>query len=296
MSGGQRPRRWFIPVGMNHIASALSLLLGSALLTACSSNKCGDADADCAPATTATEPGTTAATTTTGEPTTDTSGEPTTGAPSGLQRCQPTCEVDADCSFDGADIGFRCVAGVCDLPPCIDDLGCQQTYSGWTTPCMGATECFMGEVCIDIGGGDGRCAISPTPEFMCGDLGLDELMRPALEGGADVLVCGNQDATCVGAVCKNPCQSDAECNPQTGQPHCDTGTGECTCASDQECQDSMQPGLVACVAGRCGCTVDADCEGGTNVDACFDGACGCSSGAACTDPIYDNVVQICAAP
>ena len=49
---------------------------------------------------------------------------PTTGEPVELQRCTPTCSLDADCLIAGQDSGFRCIAGACQVPPCSDDAAC----------------------------------------------------------------------------------------------------------------------------------------------------------------------------
>ena len=269
----------------------LSALALSLVAPACSSEKCGTSDRGCvddsesASATDVTPTGST------GTPTTT---EPTTGTPGELMRCKANCAVDSDCTLDGMDIGFTCVEGECGFPSCTTDAGCQALFGGWSEPCTMTAECLTGEVCIDIGGGDGRCASQPGPGFACADFGLVEVMKPALEGG-DVTVCGNVDATCKDAVCVSPCKTDADCPAELGTPHCSPDTGECRCTADSECQATMQPGFNVCLDGRCGCSSDADCAGGTNVDTCVAGSCGCSSSAACTDPVFDNVTQVCEA-
>jgi len=70
---------------------------------------------------------------------------------------------------------------------------------------------------------------------------------------------------------------------------CSSSLGCVECFLDADCG----AGNPACIDGRCGCSSDADCAGGTNVDTCVAGSCGCSSTAACTDPIFDNVTQVC---
>jgi len=218
---------------------------------------------------------------------------PTTGEPVELQRCTPTCSLDADCLIAGQDSGFRCIAGACQVPPCSDDAACRVAASGWQDPCADQAACGPGRACIVIDGGEGRCAALEGDMFMCTDLGLVALARDPIEGGRPVLVCGDDRSTCVDDHCARPCLSDAECPPQLGQPHCDVPTGACRCSADADCQMSGQPGLTACLAGTCGCQVDADCQGGSNVDTCVAGACGCSSTAACTSPVFDHVTQIC---
>ncbi len=290
---------------MPYAARLLLTSLALALLApACTNNtKCGDHERGCVdsddsltattgvPTGFATEPTTTQAT----EPTTGGTGTTaeTTGDPTELLRCKPTCTVDSDCLIDAMDIGFTCVAGECGLPPCLDDLGCQRTLSGWSEPCTSDRECFMGEACIAVGN-EGLCATQPGRAFACADLGLVEIVMPAVAGG-DVTVCGNIDATCTAGACVSPCKTDADCPVERGTPHCQADTGQCTCASDDECQTTGQPGFTVCLAGTCGCSSDADCAGGTNVDTCVAGSCGCSTNATCTDPIFDHVTPICGA-
>jgi hypothetical protein len=256
---------------------------------ACSDEKCGTSDRGCVDVTETASATDGTPTGSTGTPTT----EPTTGTPGELLRCKATCTADTDCTFDGTDIGFTCVDGECGLPSCTSDEGCRTLLSGWSEPCTMTAECFMGEACI-VHAGDGRCATQPGPGFACADFGLVEVTKPALEGG-DVTVCGNIDATCKDAACIDPCSSDADCPAERGAPHCSLATGECQCTADAECQATMQPGFNVCLDGRCGCSSDADCAGGTNVDTCVAGSCGCSSSAACTDPVFDNVTQVCEA-
>ncbi len=282
---------------MHHASPiVLTALLVAALAVNCGGPDCGANDKCAAdstlPNTSAGSTGSTSddPTTATTEPTT----EPTTGTPGELMRCTATCTADNDCTLDGMDIGFTCVEGECGFPACTTDEACQQLFSGWSEPCTMTAGCLMGEACIDIGGGEGRCATEAGPGFACGDFGLAELTKPAVEGG-DVTVCGNTDATCTDAACTSPCKSDADCPVEQGAPHCALDTGECRCSADAECQATLQPGFNVCLDGRCGCSGDADCAGGTNVDTCVAGSCGCSSTAACTDPVFDHTTQVCEA-
>ena len=238
--------------------------------------------------------GTTSSTTSTSGTGTGTSTlDPTTGEPDGLQRCTPRCDSDADCEVDGKSIGFVCVAGVCDVPPCSDDAGCRARLSGWTTPCSAPRDCDAPNTCIDLGAGVGACALVPSRGLTCADLGLDELEVPAISGGT-IVVCGDADAACADQACVSACHADSDCAPAQGTPFCDVATGACECASDRDCLLTGEPGLVACLAGRCGCAVDADCVGGTNVDVCRDGACGCSSTRVCSSTIFAEVELVCA--
>ncbi len=296
-------------VAMTYAAPIVLSSLLALLAPACASPKCGEgvndrcfipdtesgSATDVTPTSTSstTSPTSTTSTTSPTSTSTPTTSDSTTGTPGGLMRCTPTCSADSDCTLGGMDIGFTCIDGACGLPPCVDDLGCQTLLGGWSEPCMATAECFAGSACIDIGGGQGRCASRSGRNFKCTDVGLVELMKPALEGGALLAVCGNIDATCNDGACFDPCASDMDCPAEQGTPHCQPDTGECTCASDDECEATLQPGLSACLDGRCGCSEDAECAGGTNVDACVAGSCGCSSTAACTDPIFDNATQLC---
>lgn len=222
----------------------------------------------------------------------DTTSSPTTGEPELLQRCQPTCMADSDCTIGGEDIGFRCVTGICRPPPCSDDAACVLTLSGWTTPCAEQAACDVDQACVDVGG-EGRCATRPGMDLQCIDLGLDERMLPTIAGDMTVTVCGVVTASCDAGTCNAPCTSDAACPAQLGHPTCDKDSGACICTEDRDCQDTMKPGLIACIEGRCGCRSNMDCTGGVNVDTCFAGACGCSGPATCSAPIFDAAVQVC---
>lgn len=274
--------------------------LGLALLLACNDREAASAtdtattgattSSSTAASGTSTTGATTTDVTTTDAPTTDT---PTTGAPGdALQRCQPTCAADRDCTIAGQDIGFLCLAGVCRPPPCTDDAACVRALSGWTEPCAGQDTCPQGHVCIDADG-EGRCALTPTMFLACADLGLDERELPTIAGDMTVTVCGVPSATCSAGTCSAPCTSDAACPAQLGHPRCELATGACVCTEDRDCQDTMKPGLIACIAGRCGCRSDMDCTGGTNVDTCYAGACGCASTASCDQQVFDGVTQVC---
>lgn len=223
----------------------------------------------------------------------DKRGETTEGAPATeVLRCESLCDVDADCRLGGEDLGFRCLDGVCGYPPCTSDAQCVAELSNWRRPCAVKGDCAAEETCIDVGGGDGRCALAPGA-LQCGDFGLSEMMRPAFVGGEARTVCGNPQAICAAGECVAPCTSDDTCAPEMGHPHCDLQARACVCESDQECVAAAVPGFAACLDGRCGCRTDADCKGGTNVDVCYAGVCGCSSDQACTSPVFDAAPLAC---
>lgn len=256
------------------------------------------------PGDTATEPtGTTAmppsasevpttgpAMTTSSTTSTSTGDDPTTAGPE-AKRCQSHCESDRDCRVDGGDLGFRCVDGLCVFPACTGDAQCVAELSGWQTPCAAQGECAAEEACVAVDG-QGRCALMPGL-FACVDFGLAELMRPPIEGGAEVTVCGQAAAVCVAGECTTPCTGDDTCPSMLGHPSCEAMTGQCVCQTDQDCLDSGLPGYTRCFAGRCGCAEDSDCAGGKNVDTCYAGACGCSADAACNEPVFDGATLAC---
>lgn len=219
------------------------------------------------------------------------SGGATTTAGAQPMRCASQCEGDRDCLVAGEDKGFRCVAGLCDVPACTSDERCVADYSGWKTPCADQAGCAAGEACIDVEG-EGRCALAPGV-FACADFGLVELARPTVAGDMMVTVCGQANVSCEAGECVAPCSGDDACPAQMGHPFCNVMSGQCECQIDQDCLDSQLPGYTLCLGGRCGCGSDADCDGGQNVDTCYSGVCGCSSDATCTQMIFDGAPLTC---
>lgn len=270
------------PYGLVRLApTPLALTIGLALHLACNAEG-GASSTNSASLTDSSATGTSS----------ESTGTPTTGDAETLQRCQPTCTADSDCTIGGTDIGFRCVTGVCRPPPCSDDAACILTLSGWTTPCADQSACSVDQACVAVGD-EGRCATRPSMDLQCIDLGLAERTLPTIAGDMNVTVCGVLTASCDAGICSAPCTSDAACPAQLGHPTCELATGACICTEDRDCQDTMKPGLIACIAGRCGCRSDMDCTGGVNVDICFAGACGCSGPATCSTQVFDAAVQIC---
>lgn len=190
----------------------------------------------------------------------------------GAMVCQHTCAADADCTIGGADIGFTCQGGSCAGEAgdaCTENAECVATLSGWVVPCAAAADC-PGQVCVDVGGGEGACATEPSDFFMCDSVpGFSELMVDDIDGNA-VTVCGNGNAECQDGACFSPCQSDDDCF--AGALTCNAD-GTCGCSSDDQCAAIPMAGLDTCEGGSCiaTCAADRDC---TNV---FDGgtvACG----------------------
>lgn len=266
----------------------LSLVSTLVIAAACGDDKGGT---DGSSSATATDTAGTDSPTST--PTSDPTADPTAG-PAG-SFCQEECSVDADCMEMGMDLGFTCSEGRCtsDSGKCTGDIDCQVQLSGWVTTCAAQAEC-PGQVCIDIGGGQGRCATPPSDFIMCETLMQKEIQAPPIEGGADVTVCANTDYTCKDSVCQNPCESDTDCSMLPGFPHCDTGTGACQCTSDEDCKATNSPVSSVCHDGFCGCGKDEDCAGATNADVCTaSGFCGCSDATVCTTKAFEGTKLVC---
>jgi hypothetical protein len=224
----------------------------------------------------------------TGDPSGDPSGDPPSGS-----YCQETCQDDGDCLVAGQDSGYTCDQGHCAggvSGNCGDDYDCQVLLSGWQMPCFGQTDC-PNQFCIDIGGGDGRCAYGPNDFIQCEALMQSEIEMPAIEGGT-ITVCANVDYSCIDSYCQKLCQGDGDCLTP-GLPHCNVGTGRCECTSDADCASYPVAGFTSCQTTFCGCGSDDACleYGG---DVCNgDGLCGCSSVEACTTKVFDGTQQVC---
>lgn len=232
------------------------------------------------------------------EPTTGMTSDPTedpTSGPSG-SFCQEQCAADMDCTVLGMPSSLTCKDGRCasDAPSgCADDNACRATFSGWATACATQAEC-PGQACIDIGGGEGRCAVVPSEFVMCAAFMFSEIQMPVIEGGMDLTVCANTEYVCEDMVCRNPCEDNLSCDMAAGHPQCNAGTGDCECTSDDDCKNSNVAGFAVCKGGTCGCGVDADCMGAPNADVCTkDGFCGCSDASVCTMKAFDGTMSVC---
>ncbi|MEZ4385109.1 MAG: hypothetical protein R3A79_27515 [Nannocystaceae bacterium] len=218
-----------------------------------------------------------------------------TAGPNAADLCLEACEVDADCEVNGLNIGYDCVDSRCvrDEPECENNGQCVAASSGWLNECSSQGDC-LAAACVDIGGGEGRCAPEPTVLTPCALLLLEELLYPPIEGGEDVAVCGRSAAICEeDGSCGFACSNDNQC-PSQSAPSCNEESGACECSADEDCADV--PGASVCLAGSCGCATDADCEGVDNADTCQEnGVCGCSSVDACTDERgFDGTSFVCA--
>jgi hypothetical protein len=191
------------------------------------------------------------------------------------------------------DLGYTCEGGRCvgDASKCESGDECDALFSGWAIACMSQMECSEQQVCIDLEG-MGRCAVRPDDFLECATLKMEEVQAVTIEG-MPVTVCGVTGTLCEDGVCRDPCESDADCFP--GLPRCNVRTGHCECESDADCATFGVPSLSQCNGGSCGCGSDADCVG-ANIDTCYEGVCGCSGDAVCTMPVFDGTQAGCAAP
>lgn len=238
---------------------------------------------------------------------TETAGtDATTGTPTPGLFCVEHCADDSDCTIEGSALGYVCKHSRCEPGPCTSDAQCFALSTSWTEPCKSQADC-RGEPCVDIGGGDGRCASAPSALFPCSATLADvEVLLPPIEGGAPVTVCAATERTCTveTGVCEARCSGDADCL-YLYAPICDLDARRCGCATDADCQAHDRPDFGSCNAGSCGCSSDADCRQsvlGTHCgstgrcgcasdtdcpdvdgrDTCYDGLCGCASATACT--------------
>jgi len=209
--------------------------------------------------------------------------------------CLERCEDDTDCYIDGAPSDFSCEDHRClgeTSSQCTEDEDCIPIFSGWYYTCSTTDDC-NGQVCIDIGEAEGRCATAPTEYVACADSNMVEGEMPLNDGTGDVIVCARLDTECnEDGYCFDPCEVDTDCEYYPGQPVCDTNTGRCVCTSDGHCAGAT--GASVCVDGYCHCASDDDCLELPAADTCYDGYCGCSDVSICTtEPTFDGTTPAC---
>jgi hypothetical protein len=184
------------------------------------------------------------------------------GGGDGATFCAEECSGKADCSQDPLEfdcVDGRCVADLGTSGSCSADGECRALFSGWSTDCTADDGC-PGQVCIDTGGGDGKCATEPSEFLTCEQIQMEELTMSRIEGG-DVTVCGNDSARCNtdGGFCFDPCTSDGDC-ADSNHPSCNTTSGLCNCTASS-CSDF---GDVCTSSGFCGCSSADACPTDTN--------------------------------
>jgi hypothetical protein len=217
------------------------------------------------------------------------------GGDSTIPVCLERCEDDADCYVGGEPSAFACEDNRClgeTSSNCTSDEDCIPIFSGWYYTCNTTDDC-SGQVCIDIGEAEGRCATAPTEYVACADIDMVEIEMPLNDGTGNVIVCARLDTECnEDGYCFDPCEVDADCEYYPGMPVCETSTGRCICTSDGHCAGAT--GVSVCVDGYCLCANDQDCLELPAADTCYDGYCGCSDVSICTtEPTFDGTTWAC---
>jgi hypothetical protein len=242
-----------------------------------------------------------------------------------LTPAKRACVDNADCQIAGLDVGFECVDGRCAAPAnCVDDGECVALFSGWfladsngdfipDADCSANVACGAGQVCVDLFGGSGRCALTPADGACFGEA---EVVTVAVLGGGNQEVCaqpGADDATCNAGSCANLCatnddcaadlicRDDGQCVACLTDDTCTDGTlntcineSFCGCSADADCAGNPSGENCIEALGLCGCAEDADCEGSATGDVCFDGFCGCEEVADCNaDGTFDGTSYVC---
>jgi hypothetical protein len=220
-----------------------------------------------------------------------------TGADTGpdaaaARMCVERCEDDDDCRVgDAANSGFVCRSNRCvstQLHCTTSDAECIPGASNWTVACPAGTCPGPILICIDIGGGVGRCAI-PEGSAACAAQKAVFPM-PRFGDGGMVNVCGDNTKRCDTATktCRAGCNVDNDCPPGSG---CNTTTHLCGCRNDTQC--TGRPGVSACNedTGLCECTQHSDCDA-VEGDVCVNGQCGCSGISACSK-FFDGTTETC---
>ena len=185
--------------------------------------------------------------------------DPQDSQPEGPKTCVFVCQEAGDCLSANFDcIDQRCeYAGATGDSRCESDDGCIPQMSGWQEGCGGQVDCDATQACVELNG-DGFCALKDSADLPCGNMEMESMEKPLVEGDGTATVCGNNEASCHDDnYCFVPCQSNDECIMD----------GASTCHDD----------------GTCGCGSDADCEASDAGDVCEDGQCTCSGQDACEE-------------
>lgn len=183
-------------------------------------------------------------------PSDTTSGESDTSS-NDFPACVFECTGDGDCTSNGMDNGFGCVAGRCAIP-CVSNDSCVAALSFWMLePCSSNAECEFGK-CMPFDG-MGGCAFGPQ-DLPCADVGLQAVDLPDITG-ATVTVCAQPTATCdTDGSCFVGCTAGG-CGALTCGPQ-----GKCVCDDDIQCY-MAQLGERCDSGGQCdfACVSPADC-------------------------------------
>jgi hypothetical protein len=190
--------------------------------------------------------------------------------------CKETCTTSADCG--GTNV---CQLGACHADngfseKCNTDADCIPEASNWTVPCTSTANCATNSVCVDTGGGVGKCAsLSSAPFCVIQPATFD---MPKIDGTGNVEVCGdNAGLLChpVKKTCETPCTASVpDCFAQPTLKACVNGF--CGCGSNANCAS----GYCDTATGICGCDASTDCP--SSNPTCSGNKCGCNGVGECT--------------
>ncbi|HTQ03585.1 MAG TPA: hypothetical protein VMI54_07000 [Polyangiaceae bacterium] len=226
------------------------------------------------------------------------SGTAGSGTTSALLCHYPCTQGGSECgTAEDVDCGPH---GECEQTStgCDTNDDCIPFASGWSDTgartgesCGSDDDCsghvIFGDVCVDTGETQGRCAVIPDPEAGCFFPGSNTVSMNEFDGSGPVDVCESLAGRCDDHQCVLGCASDADCTdggtvgPGFG-PHCDTASRRCGgCGSDQDCFTAGSgPSHCDVQSQTCECASDADCTA-RGADHCYAGTCGCSDASAC---------------
>jgi hypothetical protein len=190
--------------------------------------------------------------------------------------CKETCTTSADCGT-----GNVCQLGACHAAntfseKCSADADCIAEASAWTVPCTSTANCSANFVCVDTGGGVGKCAaLSSAPFCVIQPATFD---MPKIDGTGNIEVCGdNAGLLChpVKKTCETPCAAAIpDCVAHPSLKACVNGF--CGCGSNANCAS----GYCDTATGICGCDASTDCP--SSNPTCSGNKCGCNGVGECT--------------
>jgi hypothetical protein len=194
--------------------------------------------------------------------------------------CVETCTTDANCGSGHICNQFgRCQQDDTFAEVCNVDADCIPEASGWNSDCDQDSDCpgaAFGQVCVNIGGGIGKCATGATAPSCF--LQPNTFDMPKIDGSGNVSVCGdNTSQKCHPQLkfCAIACTTSGDCTLVPGSPACVSGL--CGCNANSQCTS----GFCNTTTGACGCDSSGDCSS-TNNSECINGTCGCNGTNDCT--------------
>jgi hypothetical protein len=165
--------------------------------------------------------------------------------------------------------GYGCNGNLCQLP-CTNDAKCWAEYSFEAIACTTDANCsgltFAPGVCVDIGGGLGRCFTDADAAGSC-TAGTSR-SATKLVGGAAVNVCALDTLSCVSGSCGFAISTTPCTPPSTGcggaYPDCVVDTCVCNGSSCGGTNDPQHPTCDS-ATGLCSCADASTCTVGTKV-------------------------------